>query len=156
MTEQISDYWIAVQAAIYAFPIFIIINAIIAAFKVKGEERKIGKWIDNRFIYNEPLYVDAVSVTSDKEEQYFDLVLHDAEPNSTVQTKITMDNVNGRTKAIIWPINGNSMNIHWDWINPLSKATVKIGKDRKARLFVNIKPNNDKTTISVYLLSWEL
>ena len=63
VSNEIINSWAALQALLYAFPLFILWNVISAAFSVAQEEKKQGQWFGTAFVYHEPLLIAKYRVT---------------------------------------------------------------------------------------------
>jgi hypothetical protein len=152
LSSNISNIW----ALSYAAIIYLLWGVINSACKVKEEEGKLGAWHGNRFIYHEPLHVKTTVITPGMEEDYFDVVFEDAEPNTLVSFLVRFDERNGRVKVLADFPALQKTQFMWEMYTPKLRQSLRVKKDRKIRLFFKIEPETDPTTIMVYMLHWEI
>jgi hypothetical protein len=158
VSEQLVDTELAFKAILWAVPAFIVWNAIAAIFKVKEEEEKLGKWLDNCFVYNEPILVYRARVNKSNNNQFHEFKVDQAEPDGYVELEYKFSGFERqRIEAqIVKEINGQKLLMPWQNRQGLSNyVTILTGKDKKFYLAVNAETDNP-TIVSVYLNQWSI
>ena len=51
--EELSNTMRTLQAFLYAFPLFVLFTGFIAVFKTTREQKRIGQWAKNRFVFHQ-------------------------------------------------------------------------------------------------------
>ncbi|WP_157954224.1 hypothetical protein [Saccharospirillum mangrovi] len=140
---------------IYSIPLFFLANLVFSIFRIRKNEKMIGAWFGNRFIYHEPLRLLTVLVDENDNENPFVFAINDAEDDSLVSYVIKTDRIDNRAKVeIAWargfrPMDcGKPMNI--------PKCSIRLPKGRKMSLITNVEPNSTVTTVRVFMTGWEV
>ena len=84
LSEEVFLSWAALQALVYAIPVFVIFNVIAAALQTKREIAKLGTWHGPRFVYHMPHYIYTAQFGPAEHEQTTRFKVEDAEPNTFV------------------------------------------------------------------------
>ena len=134
-------------------PIWVVLNLVLAPFRVCKEEREKGKWHGRRFVYHSPHQVFTTLVGPSDHGKYINFMVEDAEPNTFVQFKIVYDG--GLAKVRIQsPM--DRLPANWEGIGRNTQYGAKIDKNRMAGFDVHCPENSDSTIVRIQMLSWEV
>lgn len=151
--EQVKEeallQWAALQALIYALPVFIVWNLIIALFGANKKIAEKGQWINNRFVYHTPLHIYTTQFGPSDDGKEQTIKVTDAEPNTFVQFRL--DHYGGRGVA---GINGYGLLLHQIGISRNTNFGARIGKKREITVVFKCPENSDDTTVRIYVESW--
>ena len=104
MSDEAFISWAAAQALIYAVPMFLIVNAITAVFRVIREEKEEGQWFGTAFIYNDPPLLLKARVTDADNGKLVPFKVAQAEKGGSVELQIEISGFEKRRiKATVLP-----------------------------------------------------
>lgn len=154
MERELLLWWAAKLAVLLTIPLFVLVNTLLAPFRVWKEERDKGRWFDSRFVYHQPQTIFTILVSPADNDRVFNFTANDAEPNSLVYWKVEIDGAAKRTKAMV-VIHPNQDIGNWD-IYHGHTGSVRVAKDRAMYLRIHCLPETDATIVRVQILSWEM
>ena len=102
MSDEAFLSWAAAQALIYAVPVFLIVNAVTAVFRVMREEKEEGQWFGTSFNYNDPPLLLKARVTDADNDKLVPFKVAQAEKGGSVELQIEISGLEKqRIKAIV-------------------------------------------------------
>lgn len=144
----------ALTMLLVSIPLWVLMQAILALFKVGREDRALGYWDGHSFVYHEPMHVKTISVSPEDchEWKEFDIP-KDVELGvlATFTTKI--DGAKDRIKVTFHPEYAEAQMV---WGTAGSQSGIRFPKNRKASIKVQMLSGTVRSRIRIYLLKWEV
>lgn len=150
---MMGDTGVLLTALSTAFIIWFLICGVVAATRVKHEERKVGFWSGPVFIFNEPILVLTKHVTPADHGKSFPFFMNDVEPDSLVEYEIRSPFMAG---LIGTDIAGDHNVPLRDDCYSVENGKHRTGSNRRLSLHLNVKPNVSAQILHVYIKSFEL
>lgn len=142
-------------AFVLAVPAFAFMNGVVAFFKVRAEENKLGVWQGNKFIYHSKLHVYTVEVSAKDNDEKLLFKLNDPEIDSLVETIVEIDRHDERVRALV-VFTYDDLKGDLRGITKQTRSSLRLPKDRILRLKTYAEPEAIPTTIRVYISSWTI
>lgn len=153
--EQVESLIEVMLALVLAVPVFFVIKGVLAVFKVRAEERKLGVWQGNKFIYHSKLHVYTVEVSAKDNGAKLVFKLKDPEIDSLVETIVEVDRHDEKVRAlVVWTSDNTKGDL--SGITRQTRSSLRLPKDRTLRLCTYAEPEANPTTIRVYISSWTI
>lgn len=147
--------WVAVFVLL---PVWIVLNGVLAPFRVWNDEQKKGRWIGRRFQYLESQLVSLTPWTVADNGKTAEIIFDDAEPNSSVVLRTEILGAPSRTHATVSPYGMRSIfdlaGLPRNFGN--GSGSVRVDQHRKATLWAEQLPGSDPATIRIFMESWEV
>ena len=157
LTDTANTTAAAIAAFAVAMVVWALIQAVATPFRAKTVERQQGRWIGNRFIYNEPKHVFTTEWTPAKNGQHETFEVPDAAPFAVVDYRIEIDGPADHLRCMVVgsyyfsPL--KDILTLWE---PALHGRVMLKKRRKLDLHCYAHPQTLPAIIRVYILAWEI
>lgn len=156
--EIISNLVVGAKAVSVAIPIYLVLSAITAFVTALREEKKRGKWLQAKYIYNEPRHAFTMVWCPVDNGKTLKFKFEDAEANSLVQYELQFsglgdDRIWGMLTGTICMSDAPAFVKHAA-LEPIGKAAV--GQSKELYLTCYSKPESLPAIVRVYILGWEL
>ena len=149
--SQLVSSWRLLIALLYALPVSFILNGFFALFKVRKELKELGQWIDNKFVYHQPVHLLTTVVTDADNGKLIPFHIKGLHKNAGVELLIKKQDFDEHNVRVQFVVN-KDMQIIWD---EFERSTM-LGWNNKDSLYITTlkaTPSN-ASTVKVYLLSW--
>ena len=145
----------AVEAFLYTFPVFVVLNAIFAIFRVARKERETGAWFGPKYVFNDPLHIATLLIDAGQNGAPHELRVPEVEGGSLVAYRVDIDRTDERVKTQI-QFPGAPPTFNRDVISKLTRTTCRLPPSRRMSLYTQSQPEATPTTIRVYVLGFEV
>lgn len=143
------------ETALYAVPAFLLVNLVCALFRVRANERNLGKWFGTRFIYHEPVRLATVLVDEQDNGKHLRFAIDGPEDSSLVSYIIETDRRDNRAKVeLAWPNGKRPMECGTPMQHP--RGSFRLPKSRDMALMTHVEPQSTVTTVRVFMTGWEV
>lgn len=151
--EELSNIARTLQAFLYAFPLFVLFTMFIAVFKTTREQKRIGQWAKNRFVFHQKCHLMTAVVTSEDNGRLLPFKVtglpKKASVDLIVEVEKGFDDRNVRVQFVgnkDWPIEWDEYERH----NMLGFVP-----EDETLYVTTLKPTpSNASTIKVFLMSW--
>lgn len=145
----------AVEAIALSVPLFFFLNLALGIFRIRKQERELGRWFGPRFVYHEPQLLLTVLVDETDNGRVIPFEIKDAENGALVSYVIETDRTDKRAKVeLAWP-NGHRI-MGFGMPMNLPKGSFRLPKCRKMSLLTHVEPESTVTTVRVFMTGWEV
>lgn len=145
----------AVEAFLYALPVFVLLNGLFAVFRVARKERETGAWFGPRYVYHEPLRIATLLIDARQNGKPHLFNVPDVEDGSLVAFRVDVDRTDERVKTQI-EFPGNPPTFDWRMVRKANPTTARLPRSRKMTLVTEAEQEATPTTIRVHLLGFEV
>ncbi|HWA69553.1 MAG TPA: hypothetical protein VG821_06945 [Rhizomicrobium sp.] len=157
MAADLHNLWQAIQALIYALATFLLICGIKAAFRVKSEEKTLGQWHGNGFIYKAPRLVFMTEVSDADNMKWIPFRVPDVEVNGSAELRVELDGLETkRIKVAILPkmIAETGLDAPWPWIGGGGSYNM-LFVDKYKSFYLRVAAETcNKSIVRIYLVKW--
>ncbi len=157
MVAEILSWQTAFEAFGYVMIGWAIISLFLAPFKIVDKDRRAGGWLEDRYVYHEPLLVDVSVWTTSDHDKGKGIIFRDVEPNSRISYVVELDPpVHGRASSYLEHYCGELDNVFGSLYSGNQKAKIGgrgtlelVGKE--AVLRVKLDPKTVSVTARTYV-----
>ncbi len=152
---ELSSFNQALLPLAYASLIWLLVCVVRAPFRARKEEKDLGQWEGNRFIFNEPKLVFQKQVTAADTDRPIQFEVPEAEPGGGVEIRTVVDVFGQPCVAMVYPVltHGGSAipnAIDLPMRNP-SMQLLAVPKTRLFQLIVHKWEPSNPSVVKVYL-----
>ncbi|HKA77112.1 MAG TPA: hypothetical protein VKD19_08405 [Pseudolabrys sp.] len=133
------------------------IQAFLAPMRIQKEEKSIGTWQGNRFVFNEARRVFTTEWSPADNGTYQTIVIPDVESDALVDYRIDIDGPASRLNCLILGA------YYFSPVQEIVRSTrfapsgrVRLKKDHSVTLHCFSKPDTVPAIVRVYILAWEV
>ena len=157
MSDEAFISWAAAQALIYAMPMFLIVNAVTAVFRVMREEKEEGQWFGTAFIYNDPPLLLKTRVTDANNGKLVPFKVAQAEKGGSVELQIEISGFEKRRiKAIVLPEQMRDVPWPWDIAGYGPIFSLAFTPNNKTFYLATYSETLNPSIVAVRLVSWNI
>jgi len=151
-SPELSQFKRGTLAFALSIPTWFVLNLILAAIRLKNEERKEGTWEGNRFVYHVPKHIKTVVGLPSAEVSITRLHVPDVPAKAMVKFKFEYEGGLGKAQIT------NHEKSVWSWNGIGPKTTHELRLDGKAEtvLAVNCPVESIETVIRIYSIYWAI
>jgi len=157
MTDEARVIFSAALAAISALPVWALINLILAPFRTAAEERKLGSWHGNRFVYHTPRSVLTTEWSPANNGTYREFLVPDIPEGAVIDYKIEITGPPTKINCVVFgayymrPVEQVLKEMRF-----ASHGRVVLQKKRRLQLLCHSDPSSIPTIVNVAILAWEM
>lgn len=155
MLDRSTLFGASALATIAALPIWALILAIVAPFRVIAEEKKLGGWQGSKFIYLAPKLITTAEAQAG--DGTIEFKVDDIPPGAVIDYRIEVEGSAARFNGVVFgaffvrPIKDI-----FDTTRFTPRGKVVLRKDRSLRLLCRLTAASLPMIVRVYALSWEI
>jgi hypothetical protein len=151
--EELTNTWRSLQALIYAFPLFLLLNAIVSAFKASEEQQKLGLWAGNKFVFHKPCHLKTVVVTDADNNKLTPFKVKGLPKGSSVDLIVEVEKGFDDRNVKVQFIARKDNPIMWDQYKRQNMLAF-VPDDQTFYVTTLKQTPSNASTIKVYLMAW--
>lgn len=152
-SEELINTIRTLKAFLYAFPLFVLLNAIIAIFKAAREQSQFGQWAENRFVFHQRRHLMTAVVTAEDNGRLLPFKVTGLPKNASVdliaEVEKGFDDRNVRVQFVA----RKDVPIVWDQYERHSMLAF-VPEDETFYITTLKQSPSNASTIKVFLMSW--
>lgn len=141
------------HAFLYAFPVFAVFTGFVAFFKVVKERKRLGQWVNNRFVYHEKRHLMTAVVTSEDNGRLLPFKVTGLPKNASVDLVVEIESGFDDRNVRVQFIGRKEFPIFWDKYERHNMLGFVPEDETFYVTTLKTSPSN-ASTIKVFLMSW--
>jgi hypothetical protein len=152
-TEELTNTMRALQALVYALPLFLCLNAVVAIFKAAKEQRRLGQWADNRFVYHQRRHLMTAVVTAEDNGRLLPFKVTGLPKNASVDLIVEIEKGFDDRNVRVQIVGSKDHPVVWDQYERRNMLAFVPEDETFYVTTLKHSPSND-STVKVFLMSW--
>lgn len=149
LTENLFSLSQTFTAIVLTIPIWFVINLILSPFRMLKEEKDLGAWIGDQFIFHEKKLIKTLAIQPFDNETEITVKIPDIPKKTIVRYKIEYHGGLAKVQHSIF------MAINFDVIQRDKQSGGFLYKT-DPKFLIHCPQNSDQTIARIYLISWEV
>lgn len=156
-TDRVSQVAVGIISAVAASTVWAVVLAIANPSRVRKEQKTVGEWIGNRFVYREPRLVFTKEWSPKDNGVYPLFEFGEAYPGALLDYRIDIDGPADRLNCVVLgayyfsPVEPVLTSVKFDL-----RGRVRLRKDNQLGLACHALPDTLPAIVRVYILAWEI
>jgi len=151
--ESLTNLRRTTEALAYALPIFILLNAVVAAFKATREQDRLGVWTGNRYSFHSPQHISTTVVTDADNGKLNPFKIEGLPTGSSVELIVQVEKGFDDRNIRVQFIGRKDQPIFWDEYERHTMLAFLPSDQTFYTTTLKPTPSNP-STIKVFLMSW--
>lgn len=151
--EELKNTIRTLHAFLYAFPAFAVIAGFIAIFKVMKEQKRLGQWANNRFVFHQKRHLMTAVVTSEDNGKLFPFKITGLPKNASVDLVVEIEKGFDDRNVRVQFVSHKDSPIFWDEYERHNMLGF-VPKDETLYVTALKSSPSNESTIKVFLMSW--
>lgn len=152
LLEELQSVSDAIAPLIWTMPLYLLICIIRGPFRVRAEEKILGQWAGNRFVFHSPKLVFQKQISANESKDTILFCIHEAEPGGGVELRTEVDNWDQLCLAQVAP-DLPAMNTLMCVERMPVASLAAVTKSKRFRLLVEKRAPSNATVVRVFLHS---
>jgi len=151
--EELTNTWRAILAFLYALPLYTFVNAVVAVFKATKEQRRLGNWAGNRFVFHERRHLLTAVVTDKDNGKLLPFKVTGLPKKASVDLIVEVEKGFDDRNTRVQFISRLDHPITWDQYERHNMLAF-VPDDETFYVTTQKQTPSNASTIKVYLMSW--
>jgi len=151
--EGLKNTMRSLHAFLYAFPAFAVFAGVVAIFKVAKEQKRLGQWASNRFVFHQKRHLMTAVVTSEDNGKLLHFKVTGLPKNASVDLVVEIEKGFDDRNIRVQFVGHKDFPIMWDEYE--RHNMLGFVPEDETLYVTTLKPTpSNASTIKVFLMSW--
>jgi hypothetical protein len=152
-SEELTNTVRALQALLYALPLFLCLNGLVAIFKATRELKRLGQWADNRFVFHQRRHLMTAVVTAEDNGKLLPFKVVDLPKKASVDLIVEVEKGFDDRNVRVQFIGSKEHPVTWDEYERHNMLAF-VPEDETFYVTTLKQTSSNASTIKVFLMSW--